>query len=475
MKKYIPIILILIVAGFLRFYKINNLMIFHGDVARDYLTARDITIKGILPLVGCPSSIVWLHQGSLFLYLLGIVLWIGKYNPVSGAYFVGTLGVLGVLGVFILGKKLFSEKVGLWSAFFYATSPLIVVFDRYPYHQSLISLFIILFFLCLYYTIKINIKYLILTAFILGLLLQLEISNIILIPVLLILLVDYRKMLKFKITLLSFLAFSLTWTPKIIYDFKNGFSQTVGFAIWILYRILPVRLEHKRLYNLSFTKRMESIAGYFSEILFWPSIILSVLLLTVILIFLFKGFPFKKRKMDFSRYLLVIWFIVPLFALLLHGAPSLAYMPVYFGLISLLVGYFIVNSRNFGLKTLFLLLILFNGYFVIKNDYFVLTRNNLNQKNKIYFSQSLGILNNMAEYIVNKSDSKPYNIIPLGEYNKFESNINDMNYLTWYLGNPPSVKEEKIKFYIYNNEYKDIYRKNAEVEKFPYMTIVKEE
>jgi len=458
-KKNFALFLILLLATFLRFYRLSELMVFGGDVARDFLTARDITLKGQIPLVGCPSSVPWLHQGAFFIYLLGFVLWLGRYNPLAGGYFVGIFGVLGVLGVYLLGKKFFSEKAGLWAAFFYATSPLIVLFDRYPYHQSLISLFTIIFMFSLWKMMK-NVKLVVLSFFLFGILMQLELSNLVLLPILLIWLYQYRKQINFKLLFFSFVAFLFTWLPKIIYDFQNGWTQTVGFIVWVIHKLPPVsNLIGEKGPGISFYEKLKIIFSALSRIIFWPSVEVSIGIFVLGCFFLLKGYlgEFREKKgslKEKSISLLLLWIFIPFLGFLVHGAPSESYVPVLFGAIALLLGVVTESflSWRFGKLALFSLIILsiFNFYFLLKNNFFVLTGKDTLASQKYNLGQSFYLNQEIAEFIVKDSGGKKFNLIPLGSFAHFSSSIMTLNYLCWYKGNEPSQEREKLQYFVYS-------------------------
>jgi len=154
LKKNIVIICILLLSFFLRVYQLESQMMFIGDFAWFYLSARDLLLTHSIPLVGITSSQTWLHQGPLWTYMLAIVLKLFSFSPLSGGYLAAGIGVLSVAVVYQTGLELFSKKVGLICAFLFATSPLIIVFSRMPYHTSPIPLFITLLLLYTYRWLK---------------------------------------------------------------------------------------------------------------------------------------------------------------------------------------------------------------------------------------------------------------------------------------------------------------------------------
>lgn len=481
---------ILVLAMFLRIYRLNELLAFGGDVARDFLAARDMTFKGQIPLVGSPTSVPWLYQGAFFTYILGIILWLGKYNPLSGGYFVGVMGVLGVLGIYFLGKKLFSEKVGLISSFFYATSPLIVLFDRYPYHQSLISIFTIFFIFSLWMIEK-DRKYVPLAFFIFGLLMQLELSNLALLPILLIWIFLYRRKINFKLLTLSVFAFLSTWLPKIIFDFNNGFTQTFGFVAWIVHKLpLVSSLIGEQEIKMNLGERFFAIMGYLSRIIVWPSVGVSIVIF-IFLVFLllkknlkeFRG-AIKEGLNQKGNLLLLIWVLIPCLAFFIQGSPSESYVPVLFGAISLLVGVGVslvrCPAKSAGRRLARLVAAtgvvaigVFNIYLLLSNDFFIKTERNSFVDGNYNLGQSLAINQDMAKFIVRDAAGRKFNLIALGNFGKFSSSIDSLYYLTWYFGNEPSKDRESIQYFIFNKE-DNIKVRGAEVtQEFPYQVIAR--
>lgn len=485
-RQNVILVGILVLAIFLRIYRLNELLAFGGDVARDFLAARDLTYKGQIPLVGSPTSVPWLFQGAFFTYILGIVLWLGKYNPISGGYFVAVMGVLSVFGVYLLGKKLFSEKIGLISSFFYATSPLIVLFDRYPYHQSLISIFT-MFFIFSLWKIEKGSKYVPLAFFLFGLLMQLELSNLALLPILLIWIFLYRRKINFKLFAFSVSAFLFTWLPKIIFDFNNGFTQTVGFAAWIAHKLPLVNsLVGDQSVKKGILEMVSLIFTFLSRIIFWPSPAVTGLLLLIIVAVVGWRSVSKRavreiRNLEERRgaQLLLLWFLIPCVVFLVQGSPSESYVPVLFGAISLLTGVGVGLTRRrlarLIVTTGVVAIGIFNIYLLLSNDFFIKTGRNSFVDRNYNLDQSLAINQKMAEFIVNNANGRKFNLIALGNFGNFSSSTNSLYYLTWYLGNEPSGERENIQYFISNKE-DNIKVGGAEVTReFPYQVIAEKE
>jgi len=475
LKDDFVLLLILFLAFFLRVYRLYDLMSFWGDVARDFVVARDITLKGELPLLGCPSSVPWLHQGAFFIYLLSLPLFIGRYHPLAGGYFIALLGVLATFLLYKLGKGFFSQKAGLWVALFYAASPLTVLYERLPYHLSPISLFTILFFLSLHASFKKS-KYFILSAFIFGLLLQLELSNLVLLPILAILFLDFKKEISLKFLLLSFLGFLVPWLPKIIYDLKAGFSQTLGFVAWALHKILPFEfLLGSQEPGISLGGKLGLISTYFSRIMLWQIPSLALVIFLILSFLVLRNFSLKQRKNQPGLYLSLLWLVFPILVFLIQGSPSESYMPVLFPLPALLFGVLISSLKGLKLKlavSLSVLIVGLNIFTLFSHEFFLITKDS-ELKEDYNWGPAISLDWEVARFIINDGQGQEFNLIPLGTYAYFPSFKQTLTYLSWYLGHQPSDQKTTLKYFVYS--YPDKYDINrvSLVKKFPYLTVAK--
>ena len=166
-----------IIAVFLRTYKLHETMAFIGDQGWFYLSARDMLLSGKIPLVGITSSHTWLHQGPYWTYILAVLFKFFGFNPLIPGYFTAILGSLSIFFIYKLVKEMFEKKVGIISSFLYATSPLVISNDRFPYHTTLIPVFTLFYILSLFKWIKGEKNYFIWAIILLGILYNLELAT----------------------------------------------------------------------------------------------------------------------------------------------------------------------------------------------------------------------------------------------------------------------------------------------------------
>lgn len=445
--------LILAVSLFLGLFKIRELMIFIGDQGWFYLSARDMLIKGQIPLVGIASSHPWLHQGPFWTYLLTSFLWIFNFNPVSGAYLTIILGVFSVLGIYIVGSVLFSKRVGLIASLLYATSPLAVFYVRLPYHTSPIPIFAIAFTFSLYKITQNKLIYLPLTVFLLSILYNFEIATIALWVVLISVLIykfienrkNFRQILRKNILTLSIAAFIIPLLPMILYDVRNGFPQTFRFGIWILYRISSI-FGYNLQQAFSINKiiiMVNFLSINFTKLIFASSNLVSIAIFIALLSWIIY-FVFNKREKNSSYNLVFLMFFVTIFIIILNQTPSDAYLPMLFPIAILLVSIFfdyIMNIKKVLIPiVIFILIMVFNNiYFMVKNDFAF-------DKNSNMFTLASRIL--ISKEILNMVGGRDYNLKGKSPGSEFTSFTMNYEYLTWWLGHGPSRNNENLTIYI---------------------------
>lgn len=445
--------LIMCLSVFLGFFRIGELMTFIGDQGWFYLSARDILVSGQIPLVGIASSHPWLHQGPFWTYLLASFLWLFNFDPVSGAYLTIILGFLSVMGIYIVGSALFSKRVGLIASLLYATSPLAVYYMRFPYHTSPIPLLIIPLIFSFYKIVKNKFSYLPFTIFLLAILYNFEIATAVLWPVLIGVLISKffrnRKsfMFLFSKKIIAFSLFSLIIPlfPMILYDVRNGFSQTLKFFVWTFYRTVSFFVYNQQ-HEFSIDKiivMFNFLFNNFTKLIFAQSGLISLIIIICTIAWVVY-FIFQKKEKSKSYNLIFFIFFAPLLLIILNQTPSEAYLPILFPtgilILSLFINY-IMFIKKMLLSTLVLLIIIVFGNinFMLKNDFSF-------DKSDSMFTLDKRL--KTSHGILNIAQDKDYNLIGRGFGSEHESFTMNYEYLTWRLGHAPSKDRQKLKIYI---------------------------
>jgi 4-amino-4-deoxy-L-arabinose transferase-like glycosyltransferase len=104
LRNNILIICILLVAAYMRFYKIDQYMTFLGDEGRDAITIFNI-LHGKLTLLGPTASVGGFFMGPAYYYLVTPFFWLFNYSPVGASVMVALLGVVTVWLIYKIGTN----------------------------------------------------------------------------------------------------------------------------------------------------------------------------------------------------------------------------------------------------------------------------------------------------------------------------------------------------------------------------------
>ncbi|MGA3291890.1 MAG: glycosyltransferase family 39 protein [Candidatus Microgenomates bacterium] len=128
--KYLPIVLILALAFFLRVYKAKELFNYDHDNDLAFWIVKDVLVNHHLRLIGQQTSVTGVFIGALFYYLQIPFYLIGKMDSYPTVFLTVILGTFSVFSFYFVFSKIFGKKVGLIGALIYAVSQLIVFSDR---------------------------------------------------------------------------------------------------------------------------------------------------------------------------------------------------------------------------------------------------------------------------------------------------------------------------------------------------------
>lgn len=431
-------------------------MVFIGDHAWFYIAARDSILTGNIPLVGIPSSHPWLHQGPLWTYILIILLSISKFNPVSGAYFTSFLGVITVYILFLVGKEYFSKRTALIAAILYATSPLIIYHTRIPYHTAPIPFFVLIFLFSFRRWFTGDIKYFLLIILSLVCLYQLELATayfwLIFVGFIIFAYFKKRKLLTHlsgKYIFLSLLAFIIPMLPVILYDFTHRFPQTIGFIMWIGYKMLVVfgyPQLHPEIPSPSFYSFLQFVLKSNQQLIFLQNTIVALIITLISFFYFYKKLFYQLKTNQYKKNYILFSIIVTtsLLCFFVVKTPSDAYLPMLFPLVIFVIAFWF--DSLFKIRIIKNITIMSIVIISFVNSYTLLSRNFTLNTDSYYASFRERV--SVAKKIVKEADGKEYNLVGRGEGSQFESYTMNYQYLTWWLGKGPSNKNEKLKFEI---------------------------
>ncbi|MBI2032597.1 MAG: glycosyltransferase family 39 protein, partial [Candidatus Levybacteria bacterium] len=245
-KEFFLIVPILIIASFLRIFRIENYLVFLGDEGRDVLVVYNI-LHGNLTLLGPTSSVGGFFLGPIYYYFMAPFLWLFGYNPVGPAIMVAIFGVLTVLFIYIIGKEFFGAKAGIIAAALYAIAPFVILHSRSSWNPNVMPFFSLVTLYSLYKAFEKNKKSLfLLSGFLFGICMQLHYLATFLGVVIFVYILFsgvYLEKLKnikslvvntLKRYVLFVIGFLIGFSPFILFEARHNFTNTLNILNFIV-------------------------------------------------------------------------------------------------------------------------------------------------------------------------------------------------------------------------------------------------
>lgn len=152
----LSLIVIIVVAAFLRLWNIGGGLQFLGDQGRDAIIVADIFKKGDLVFIGPVTSVGNMYLGPLYYYFMVPFLMLSYPSPVGPAYAMAVLGIATVVLVYYLGRKLVGENQAKLAAALMAVSATAAHFSRFSWNPNPAPFVSIIMIYATYYAWKKN-------------------------------------------------------------------------------------------------------------------------------------------------------------------------------------------------------------------------------------------------------------------------------------------------------------------------------
>ena len=137
--KIAPIVLIALLALFLRNYNLERRTLFDADQEEIAGRAKEL-LSGHLVLLGPKTSLGGFSIGPGFTYLWGLTSIFTNGDPIAGAYTSIFLGICFIFLIYFFTREIYSEKTALVLSFISAISLAIIIWDQSPWAPSLFYL-----------------------------------------------------------------------------------------------------------------------------------------------------------------------------------------------------------------------------------------------------------------------------------------------------------------------------------------------
>ncbi len=418
------LISILIGAAILRLYRIDEYMTFLGDEGRDALVVYNI-LHGKLTLLGPTASVGGFFMGPAYYYLSAPFLWLFQYNPIGPSVMVVFLTFLTMMLMYKMASDFFNKAAGLVAIFFYAISPVVIVYSRASWNPNVMPFFTITTLYLLYEGVKRNKWWIFfLTGLLFGIDIQLHyielfVGAVIVFYVCLVRLTQKSKSFFKNITQIFrdgisiFIGFLVGFSPFIAFEFRHGFQNLININTFIFQskdvggtgnfwgNISDVYFRLFGRVIVNFPTVSEQI--YYDKLLLgiWTIFVLFIMTgSTGLLIYTF--YKTKEKREKFLQYTLLLSWLglgVVLFGLYKKSIYDY-YLQFLFPIVFILVGYFIsfLWTRSvWGKIGAGMSFMIITGICLSVLPFRYEPNNQLNRTKEI------------ASFVLQKTDNKPFN------------------------------------------------------------------
>lgn len=376
------ILLIIIFASFLRFYRLPEFTIFLSDQGRDAIIAKNIVTLKHFPAIGAPTSLGQVYLGPFYYYLIAPFLLIFKLDPVGMSYGVAFLSIIGIILSYLLVRKEFNKTTSLFFLILISFFSINIEQSRFSWNPNLLPFFSFFTLYFFYQLMKSGKRiYAILFGAFLSFCFQLHYLAVFLTLPIIVIAINHlwktkknlliSQFINFLISLSFFLFFS---SPLLIFDLRHNFLNSQNFL---------------KLFN--------------QPGLTHPQTNMVVLILFSITLIFF--YHLEKNRINEFLILNILNVLMFLSGFSLLNVPRhLHYFgPIYLSLF-LVIANILFSLKKILPKTSWIIIII--GFLVLyinanfKNYYFLYQKGN----NQIVHSKKV------AEFLAEKIGNKPFNI-----------------------------------------------------------------
>ena len=275
--------LILLIAGFLRFYQINTTEL-DEDQARLYRMAYDAVHHGLLPTMSNTASIgISNPPGVIYLFMPLAAL---SADPLWGAVLVGIFTTATALLTDLFTRRYYGRFAGAVAALLYATAAIPLNYSRFIWQPNLMPPFVVLFMFALFWGVVERRKgWLFPALFLLGVLYQMHPITFLLIIPLLIAVVLAPRTFRWRDLVLALAFLFVIFFPYLIWQAFTGFAdvRTVFMLAKQHAHIDGQAIHFYRIFLSPYDKLptdIHSVVRMLAPMLSWPSVFVPLLTLS---------------------------------------------------------------------------------------------------------------------------------------------------------------------------------------------------
>ena len=241
----IAIVAILVLASFVRLYKIDQYMTFLGDEGRDVAIVRDMALGRKFTLIGPGTSIGNMYLGPLYYYMMLLPLALFNFSPVGPAVQIAVLGIATVALLWWIGRQWFGRVPALLISILYSLSPIIITYSHSSWNPNIMPFFALLSIYGIWKVWRLGYwRWLIVTAISLAFVLNSHYLGLLLFPVVGLFWLLAKKSPKyFSYSLISIFLFLFLMSPLLWFDLRHNWINARAVAAFFADRQATVNLK----------------------------------------------------------------------------------------------------------------------------------------------------------------------------------------------------------------------------------------
>lgn len=468
------ITLLVLIAAFLRLYRIADYLTFLGDEGRDVLVVYNI-LHGHFTLLGPTSSVGGFFLGPIYYYFMAPFLWAFNYNPVGPAIMIALFGTLTVWLVYQLGSAFFNKTTGIIAATFYTIAPVVIAYSRSSWNPNLMPITTLLTLLTLYKAVTFSEKknlhrhfqwlsfannsnfLFLLCGFLFGILLQLHYLAVFVGAIMIVYLFAMQmffspvnsfknrlwELIKYYAYILG--GFVIGFSPYIAFEARHGFPNTMSILAFIFHSkeihatgnfFLTIYDVFFRLFGrlvTSFPPPSQVSLQAHPEVGVWYALTLILGILSSGYFFIKVYSSWKTKSENFPKlFLIFCWFVL---GILLFGLYNKQIYDYYFEFIFpipfLLVGFFLsfLFSKNMFFKII-------TGIIIVA----IIVINLLGIPFRYEPNRQLNQMETISKVVDQQTGGKPYNFALITGGNSDHA----YRYFLTIWGHPPTTIENPV-------------------------------
>lgn len=431
-KPQLYLILILLIASVLRFYRLPEYVQFLGDEGRDALVVKNMIVDHRFTLLGPSASVGGFYIGPLYYYFMLPFLWIWQLDPVGPAVMSALFGLSTVVLIWLLARGFWNTKVAVTCALLLALSPKMTYISRFSWNPNPTPFFALLTILLLFFATKRRPLLLsFLSGISLGIMQELHYTNLIFVPIVglcIFALFPLKKAIHVSLT--TGLGFLLGNSPYLLFEIRHDFPNLRSVLEFTTRGqgavISPRSMNLLWLGNDMMRRTYETVFGFSGVVLN----IIYALSVGGFVIWVLQNIRSKLHRPQIVT--LLIWIIVGALGIGLYRGQLLDHYfgflyPLPFMIVALSLGLLLQKKLALPIVITAVVVILF---LEVKNMYFWQPPNNLINQTKA-----------VDHIVVTMAQERPYNFALLTLGNSDHA----YRYFLEVWGKPPTIIESPQK------------------------------